>query len=579
MGITDEDLPLQCIYRWERERADRAFLTQPAGGQVREWTWKQAVDEARRMAAYLKAQHWEPGAPVAILSKNCAWWIMADMAIWMSGHVSVPIYPSLRAQTVRQILDHSGAKACFIGPVEKETAPVCGQPGLMWIAFPSASTDTEVGWESLIESNAPVTGSPVRGANELATIIYTSGTTGNPKGVMHRFHGFAHDVKSLSGMLGLKPEQRVLSYLPLAHILERVGGEALAYLLGNHLFFTEGIDTFLEDLERARPTIFLSVPRLLMKFQQGVFAKLPKEKLDRLLRMPGVKLLVKRRILRQLGLNRVHHAACGGAPLPSEILLWYRGLGLQLAEGYGMTETMITHLPAPGTVRPGYVGCATEDVECKVTGEGELLIRSPMNMMGYYRDPDLTREAFTGDGFFRTGDLVVIDPDGQLKIIGRLKEQFKTSKGKYVAPAPVESRLMEHPGVEACCVMGSGQPNPFAIIVLADALRERCVDPDVRKQVEAALLERLQSVNSELDPFAALSMIVIADGPWTVGNGFITPTLKIRRGTIEDRYQRVIDELRTRGSAIVWETVPAVGLSTYIAGAGSSAGEAVDTPE
>jgi long-chain acyl-CoA synthetase len=559
MGIADDDLPLQRIWRWERERAGRVFLTQPLGGRVREWTWRQAVGEARRIAAYLKAQHWEPGTPVAILSRNCAWWIMADMAIWMAGHVSVPIYPSLRAQTIRQILDHCGARACFIGATEREAAGVYGLPGLAWITLPTAGSDEGVGWESLVEATMPIPGTPVRPADELATIIYTSGTTGVPKGVMHRFAGFAHDARVITAMLGLTEPQRVLSYLPLAHILERVGSEATGFLLGNHVFFTEGIETFLEDLERARPTIFLAVPRLLLKFQQGVFAKLPSEKLDRLLRMPVVQRYVRRRILRQLGLNCVTLAACGGAPLPAEVLIWYRKLGLQLGEGYGMTETMITHLPRPGAVRPGYVGCAIKGVETRVTAEGELLIRSPMNMIGYFREPEMTRAAFTADGFFRTGDIVTIEPDGQMKIIGRIKEQFKTSKGKYVTPAPIESRLMEHPEVEACCLLGTGQASPFAVVVLSDAARARCTDPKERAAVEKSLAERLEAINAGLDPFERLNMIVIAEGPWTIGNGLMTPTLKIRRGVVEEHYRRLIDEWESRPGPVVWESASSLG--------------------
>jgi len=560
MDIADSDLPLQCIWRWERECPNRTFLTQPLGGRVREWTWGEAVAEARRIAAYLRAQPWEPGSPVAILAKNCAWWIMADMAIWMAGHVSVPIYPSLRAQTIRQILDHSGARACFFGATEKEAAEVCGLPGPQWIALPTAAaSDGAAGWEGLVEASRPLSGAPVRPAADLATVIYTSGTTGAPKGVMHRFRGFAHDARVLCGMLGLAGPQRVLSYLPLAHILERAGTEATTFRLANRVFFTEGLETFLVDLERARPTIFLAVPRLLMKFQQGVFARLPSEKLDRLLRMPVIQRYVRRRVLRQLGLGCVTLAACGGAPLPAEVLLWFRRLGLQLAEGYGMTETMITHLPRPDAVRPGYVGCAIEGVETRVTPEGELLIRSPMNMAGYFREPELTRAAFTEDGFFRTGDLVNIEPDGQMKIVGRLKEQFKTSKGKYVAPAPIESRLMEHPALEACCLMGTGQPSPFAILVLTDDMRRRCVDPEARAELERSLAGRMRAVNDELDPFERLSVMVIADGPWTVANGLMTPTLKIRRGVVEERYHRLVEECQGQSGPVIWESVPSLG--------------------
>jgi len=169
-----------------------------------------------------------------------------------------------------------------------------------------------------------------------------------------------------------------------------------------------------------------------------------------------------------LGLDTVRHAASGAAPLPAAILQWYRQLGLNLVEGYGMTETLITHLPVPGNFRAGYLGCAIRGVEARLGENSELLLRSPMNMLGYYRDPQGTLVAFLPDGFFRTGDVAEIAPDGQLKIVGRMKEQFKTSKGKYVAPAPIESRLATHPAVEACCLMGAGLASPFAVILLSE---------------------------------------------------------------------------------------------------------------
>jgi len=574
MDIAPEDLPLQRVLRWERERPDRIFLTQPfSRGQVRNWTWAQALNESRRMASYLRAQDWEPGSRIAILSRNCAWWLMADLAIWMAGHVSVPIYPSLRAQSIRHILEHSGARACFIGAIdEKETAGVSGIPGLAWIAFPNAAEGAEVGWEALIESNSPLSGQPVRPAGDLATIIYTSGTTGVPKGVMHRFGSFAWNARIMTSLLGLSSDHRALSYLPLAHIVERSAVEGLGFTLGWHLFFTEGLETFLDDLKRARPTLFISVPRLLVKFQQGVFAKVPKQKLETMLRIPGLAYLLKRRILKQLGLNTVQFAACGAAPLPTDILLWYRKLGLQLVEGYGMTETMITHLPDPSGVRPGYVGAALEGVEMRYGPDNELLVRSPMNMLGYYREPRMTAEAFTEDGFFKTGDVVSAGSDGQIRIVGRIKEQFKTGKGKYVAPAPIEGRLMEHPAVEACCLMGSGQPSPFAVVTLSDACRERCADPQERAALEKSLCELMDSVNRSLEPFERLSMIVVVDGPWTVANGLITPTLKIRRGSLESRYLAKIDEWRDQNRPVVWESVGGP------AGAGYTTGTLAESP-
>jgi long-chain acyl-CoA synthetase len=214
-----------------------------------------------------------------------------------------------------------------------------------------------------------------------------------------------------------------------------------------------------------------------------------------------------------------------------------------------MTETLITHLPAPGSIRPGYVGCAIPGVEAKITENDELLIRSPMNMLGYFRDPATTKAAFTGDGFFRTGDLARIDPDGQLKIVGRVKEQFKTSKGKYVMPAPIESQLLAHPVVDACCLMGAGMPRPFAVVLLANV-------PTERATVEQTLLNLMNTVNTQLDPHEQLSFVAVAQGPWTVGNGFITPTLKIKRNVLESRYQPCVDDWMRQNRPVVWESPP-----------------------
>jgi long-chain acyl-CoA synthetase len=549
------DLALQRLYRWEAERPNQVFLTQPLdGGAVREWTWAQAADEVRRMASYLQAQQWEPGARVAILSRNCAWWMMADLAIWMAGHVTVPVYPSLKPQSVRQILEHSGAKACFVGDTDDKDAGISGIPaGVASVRFPASAVQDCPTWDVLISANMPLAGAPVRDVDELATIIYTSGTTGTPKGVMHSFANLAYDAKTLAELIGLTEKERFFSYLPLAHIVERAGLEGCSLYLGCRVFFTRGIETFLADLSNAQPTIFLSVPRLLLKIQQGVFAKIPRDRLETLLRIPILSRSVRHRILRQLGLSSVQHAASGAAPLPPEILAWYRKLGLNLSEGYGMTETLITHLPAPGSWRPGCLGAAIPGVEAKLAENDELLIKSPMNMMGYYGDPEATRAMFTEDGFIRTGDLARIDPDGQLKIVGRVKEQFKTSKGKYVVPAPIESQFMAHPMVEACCLMGAGMPRPFAVVLLSEEARQQSADPKLRAGLEASLLELMEVVNTALNPHEQVSFVAAVYGPWTIGNDAMTPTLKIKRGVLENRYQAFVDDWNRQSRPIVWE--------------------------
>lgn len=554
--VTQDDLPLERAYRWERERGSQVFLTQPyGGGKVRQWTWAQAIDESRRMAAYLKAQNWPPGSRIAIVSRNCAWWFLADFAIWMAGHVSVPVYASSRPESVRQILEHCEAKLCFLGATDAKEGLVF-PAGVCVISLPTAEDAGYPSWEKIVADTPPLKESPTRPASDLATLIYTSGTTGMPKGVMHSFAAFSHDAKTLVSAQKLTSEERSISYLPLAHIVERVAVEFVSVYLGAQVFFTEGVQTFIADLQRARPTIFLSVPRILIKFQQGVFAKIPEPKLRTLFRIPLVNQLIKGRILRQLGLATVRHAACGAAPLPAKTLRWYRDLGLNLAEGYGMTETLITHLPAPGVVRPGFVGAPMEGVEARLGEQNELQIKSPMNMLGYYKDPQGTRDAFLPDGFFRTGDVAEIASDGQLKIVGRLKEQFKTSKGKYVAPAPIESKLAAHPAVEACCLMGAGVASPFAVVLISDDARGRCRDSQGRAALEDSLSTLLAEINKQLESHERVAFIAIVDGPWTIANGLLTPTLKLKRPLLESRYQALVEQWKTRAGSIVWESKP-----------------------
>ena len=175
-------------------------------------------------------------------------------------------------------------------------------------------------------------------------------------------------------------------------------------------------------------------------------------------------------------------------------------------------------------------------------------------MLGYYRDPEGTRAMFTEDGFIRTGDIARIDPDGQLKIVGRVKEQFKTSKGKYVAPAPIESQFMAHPMVEACCLMGAGRPRPFAVVLLSEEARKRNADPKARAALEASLLERMEAINIQLDPHEQVSFVAVVYGPWTIGNDAMTPTHKIKRGVLESRYQGFVDDWNRQSRPIVWES-------------------------
>jgi long-chain acyl-CoA synthetase len=542
--VPAELLALQRLYHWETNAPDRIVFTQPVGGgQVQDITWRQAMDQVRRMAAHLQTLGLQAGDRVALLSKNTAHWLMADWAIWMGGFVSVPLYPTLAAGTVAQVLRHSGAKLLFVGKLDGWDAMKAGVPaGLPCISLPLAPPDAASSypaWDRIVAATAPMQGQVTRPADDLATLMYTSGTTGAPKGVMHSFATFAWAVRSgLKRLPALNADARMLSYLPLSHVAERALVEHGLLASGMHLYFAESLDTFTADLQRARPTIFFSVPRLWLKFQQGVHAKLPPAKLDRLLKIPILGGIVRKKVLSALGLDACVFAAGGAAPMPPELLRWYGRLGLDLAEVYGMTENCgVSHATLPGQPRPGTVGLPYDGIECRVDPRSnEIQVKAGCVMLGYHGEPEMTRAAFTDDGWLRTGDKGALDAEGNLRITGRVNDLFKTSKGKYVAPAPIEDRLVMHPALEACCVTGANLGQPLALAMLnPDGIR-KSRDAAGRGELEASVASHLKAINDTLDPHEQLDCIVLMADAWTVDNDIITPTFKVKRARIEDLF-------------------------------------------
>ncbi len=553
-------LILDYVLEHAETSAAHVYLTQPVGnGEVVDYTWAQVVDQSRRMAAHLQSRGFEPGARIAMLSKNCAHFIMAELAIWMAGYTTVAIFPTETAETIRYVLEHSGSSLLFVGKLDTWPQQQPGVPqGLPCIAFPLAPQTAFDTWDAIVGRTAPIAGRPGRRPDDVAMILYTSGSTGTPKGVMTSFDGFTRAGEGISrdtrSRVGEGADNRMLSYLPLAHSFERSWVEASSLVDGGtHLFFAESLDTFLDDLRRARPTLFISVPRLWLKFQQGVFAKMPPAKLDRLLSIPVVGRLVARKVRKGLGLDKVVVAGSGSAPIPPDLIRWYRRIGLPLYEGYGMTEdNSYSFTSRAGFSEPGYVGVALPGVQARIGPGGEILIKSPARLVGYYRQPELTAESFTDDGFFRTGDLGELRADGMLKITGRAKELFKTAKGKYVAPAPIENRLNAHPMVELSLVSGVGQPAAYAIVQLAEDLRPRVGDPAVRAQVQAELERLLDDVNRTLPDYEHLRTIVVTREPWSIENGFLTPTMKMRRNRIEAAVQPLVERWFAQAHKVVW---------------------------
>lgn len=554
--VSADTLALQRLYHWERSEPGRVVFTQPMGaGRVQTFSWGQTMDQVRRMAAYLRCQGIGPGDRVALLSKNTAWWLMADFAIWMAGAVSVPLYPTLAADTLRRILEHSESKLLFIGKLDGWEAMRRGVPaGLACIALPLAPSMDCPRWDDLVARTGPLKGEPVRDGDDLATIMYTSGTTGAPKGVMHSFATFAWSVTSGLKRVTVTHDTRMLSYLPLSHVAERTLVEHGLLASAMHVYFADSLETFTQDLQRARPTVFFSVPRLWVRFRQGVSARMPPARLARWLKIPIVKGIVRNQVLGALGLDQCRFAAGGAAPMPPELLRWYADLGLPIVEVYGMTENCgVSHATLPGVQRPGTVGLPYDGVQARIDpASGELQVRSPGLMLGYYKEPELTRQSFTPDGWLHTGDKGALDAEGYLRITGRVKDLFKTSKGKYVAPAPIEDRLVMHPAIEACCVTGASLGQPLGLVVLSAEAGASARDPAGRGELEAALGAHLAAVNATLDPHERLASLVVVAEPWTIDSGFITPTFKVKRNHVEQVYAAHYERWSESRQPVIW---------------------------
>jgi long-chain acyl-CoA synthetase len=554
-----DTLALQRLFQWERKAPGRVAFTQPlGGGAVRDYTWAEALDQSRRMAAHLKSLGIQEGDRVALIAKNTAHWMMSDYAIWLAGGVSVPLYPTLAPGTIRQILEHSESKLLFVGKLDGWAHMKPGVPaGLACIAHPLAPDDAKAGyprWDDIVAATPPLPGQPLRDGASLATIMYTSGTTGTPKGVMHSFDAFALAVKEGLRRIPMNEGSRMLSYLPLSHVVERALVEHGQLATGMRVYFAESLETFAADMQRARPTVFFSVPRLWVKFEQGVLHKMPANRLGLLLKLPVLRGVVQRKIVAALGLDQCEFAAGGAAPMPVQLLHWYARLGLRIAEGYGMTENLgATHLgngdPAGfGTVGPAYGG-----VECRIDpANGEIQVRCPWTMLGYYKEPALTAAVLPADGWLHTGDKGAIDARGYLKITGRVKDLFKTSKGKYVAPAPIEDKLVMHEAIEACCVTGANLGQPLALAMLNAEAIVQAANPAGRSALEATLKAHLEEVNATLDPHEQLDCLVVTAEPWTVDNDLITPTFKVKRNSIEGLFAKSYDSWIGMRKKVIW---------------------------
>ncbi len=540
--------PLEAFYHWEGVKPDRIWLRQPWQGGVLEFTWGEVGRQVRQMAAHLRSLDLPPGSHIGIFSKNCPHWLMADLAIWMAGHVSIPLYPTLNADTIHYTLSHGDCKLCFVGRLDNWDGMKAGIPADMpCIGFPYGTTPELPGWDEVVADHAPIEDSPPRSLEEIATIIYTSGTTGNPKGVVHKFLAPAY---ALAGILSVFPmrEERLFSYLPLSHVAERAFVEMGSLYTGSVVTFAESLETFADNLRDGAPSLFLGVPRIWTKFQEKILAQMPAERLNLLLMVPVLGAFLRRRIRHALGLQNCRYGLSGAAPITRELLAWYDRLGIEILEAYGMTENFgYSHFTFPGNRRLGYVGQAVPNAKVRISAEGEIQVKSPCSLVGYYKEPEKTREVFA-DGYLRTGDQGVIEGENFLRITGRIKDLFKTAKGKYVAPSPIEQAIEKDPLVEQICLVGVNVPQPLALVQLSEVAAGRSGE-ETRRQLEVLLDE----VNPTLDAHERISHLVVCADAWSVDNGMLTPTMKIKRNVIEQTYMDRLQQWCRRPERIIRE--------------------------
>ncbi len=552
--MSEIDLP---FYKWEKATPNSPFLRQPFGDKWEEYTWAETGQMARKMATGLKSLNLAPKSHIAIISKNCREWIIADLAIMMAGYVSVPLYPTLKADSVKELLEIGDVSAAFLGKIEDWNGMKAGiSTNIPLIKFPhydgNGKVDIGEDWNGFMNRFEPMTSETSFASEDIWTIIFTSGTTGTPKGVVLDYGNLDSTkiVVQERNVINISTtgDNHFFSFLPLNHIAERVVVEQNAFQYGGTLSFSESLARFAKNLQDVQPTCFFAVPRIWTKFQLGVLAKMPQKKLNTLLKIPIISGIVKKKLRQGLGMSRVRGTLTGAAAIPESLKQWYRRIGIPMVEGYGMTENcaLATSLPSD-EIKPGSVGRALPAAEVKIDPDtNEILMRAPYVMRGYYKDPVKTAEVLK-DGWLHTGDEGRLE-DGYLFITGRVKDTFKTEKGQFIVPGPIERKFESCDEIEQICIVGLGCPQPLALVVPSEIGLAKS-----KEALKAIYDKLLKEINADLPSYKKVSTVVVVKDVWDVGNNLLTPTLKVKRNKINDRYNNLLNGWHNNKEAIVWE--------------------------
>lgn len=544
--------PNEMILKWAEERPNEVYLKQIINRQFVEFTYADVADKALKLVTALRNLGVQPGEKVALVSKNCAEWFICDLAMMLGDYVSVPIFPTAGADTIEYCVTHSESKALIGGKLDDPAATqqvIDSMPDLISIALPyDTAPKCQYQFNEIIADVEPSAERPQHHDDKLMSLVYTSGTSGLPKGAMLTYGAFSWSVQQLINHIGIQENDRLFSYLPLAHITERVYIFGSSIMGGVTTAFPESLNTFIEDVKMHRPTLFISVPRLWTLFQQRIQDKLPQKKLNILLKIPFVNSLIKKKLADGLGLDQARVLGCGSAPVSPALLEWYRSVGLNITEAWGMTESFAySTLNYPFRAdKIGSVGNAGPGIELKIADDDEIMVRGKGLFSGYYKNDIATQESFDSEGWLHTGDIGSIDADGYLTIQGRKKDTFKTAKGKFVAPVPIEKKLFEYSRVEMMCLIGLGLPGPILLVVPHDF-------PNFDKERYARTTRKVVArMNEELESHEQIKGVLMIQDPWSIENGILTPTLKIKRHVLEQKYHE-IGHNWPKGELVVWE--------------------------
>jgi long-chain acyl-CoA synthetase len=582
----DEPKSIPAIFQETAARyGDAPALYFKVGGDWKPINWAEYARVVNRLANALLAEGLQPQDRVALWSANRPEWQIADLAILHAGGVTVAIYQTLSSDQVKYLLSHSESKVLVV-----ETRQLYDQVAAMRSDLPNlrkvivieagapGPDDGVVSWQDALRRGDEF-GRTRPGLlasrwqaikpQDTASLIYTSGTTGQPKGAILTHHNLTWTATATLQCFRGDPDDRVVSYLPLAHVLERVVSHLRQIITGCRVYFCPQVDKVMEAVREVHPTYFTSVPRLWEKIYAGVREKMadvhgPRAMIrDWALRVAAKKTdayqrqqpmsraqlwqlrladrLVYAKIRETLGFDKLLICISGSAPISPEILRFFYGIGIEILEGYGLTETTApATFNRPLQARFGTVGLPLPGVEIKLASDGEVLVKGGNVFGGYFKDDKATSESLE-DGWLRTGDIGELDRDGYLKITDRKKDLFKTSGGKYVAPGAMETQLRHHRGIAQAVVLGDGKPFVAALVVLdQDVVKGGAKDANAQQLVEQAV----NDVNRGLSHPEQIKKFKILDADFSVGDE-LTPSMKVKRKRIAEKYGKDIEELYT----------------------------------